>query len=92
MSDERTRCAVPFCRRSTKGAWAWWLCPNHWRLVSRELKALRTKLKRRFRALGMLEEGKGWYRPATSRSDRALGGIDRRMIRQAIERSAGISP
>ncbi len=88
---ERTPCKVPFCGRSKKGAWLWWLCPDHWRPVDRELKALRTRLKRRFRKRGEIQEGKTWWRTTSPRASRAIGGVDRRMIRQAIERAAGIS-
>lgn len=87
---DRTLCAVPHCRRSTKGVWAWWLCPDHWRLVDRSLKQLRTKLKRRLRRRGELGEDKRSYWPKSTRAQRTLGGVGRRMIRQAIERAAGL--
>ena len=89
--NARTPCSVPFCPRSTKGAWAWWLCRDHWPLVDRALRLTRTRLKRRFRRLGLLEERDRWYRPLGPRATRAIAGVERRMIRQAIERATGIS-
>lgn len=79
MSERHPRmpCCVPFCGRgSTTFPPGWeFLCANHWRLVDRELKLLRTKARRR--------------RGSGERYWRLEGLIWRRMKRQAIERAAG---
>jgi hypothetical protein len=91
----RTACCVPFCARSTKGVWAEWLCSDHWKLVDRSLKALRTRSRRRWRKRGEIEDveqdGSKGYRLTRRRAWRVDRGYWRRMVRQAIERASGIS-
>lgn len=73
----RTACCVPFCRRTSTLFPHEWVCGDHWRLVDRSLKLVRTRLlhgrrnlpQRRWRKL----EGLIWSR----------------MKRQAIARAAG---
>src|SRR5690349_21048332 len=43
MAKERIRCCVPFCRRTSTRHSDEFLCADHWRLVDRRLKALRTR-------------------------------------------------
>lgn len=73
----RVTCLVPGCRH-TKGLdydpveWMWeWICAQHWRLVSRRLKASKTRLRRRFHRLlasaidsrpSPINDGGAWYR------------------------------
>lgn len=90
-SAVRTACSVPFCRRSVAGRWAGYLCGDHWRLVDRDLRRLRTKLRRRFMKRGEVVTIKGGWRSLTDRAARAEAGIWRRMVRQAIERATGVS-
>ena len=86
----RTPCSIAFCRRTTKGRWAYWMCPDHWRLVDRSLKLLRLKLRRRYQALGEIVAEPGGYRWTSARSWRAASGLHKRMIRQATARAAGL--
>ena len=74
----RIGCAVPFCRRGSRTFQPGWefLCATHWRLVDRELKRLRTRVKRSRRG---------------DRYARFEALIWRRMKQQAIERAAGAS-
>lgn len=87
----RTPCCVPFCRRSTAGRWKGFICGPHWRLVDRDLKQLRSRLRRRFMKRGeVVTIPRGW-RFLTDRAARIENGIWRRMVRQAIERATGVS-
>ncbi len=91
MKPARTPCSVVFCRRTTAGQWAFWMCADHWRMVDRSLKQLRTKLRRRFQRRGevtVTDRAISWLSP---RAWRVCCGIHRRMIRQATERASGIS-
>lgn len=80
----RSGCCVPFCRRTSTLFRDEWICGEHWRLVDRDLKRLRTRLLIRFKR-----------RPQTMAVRRAWLRIEqatwRRMKRQAIERATGIS-
>lgn len=77
----RLACCVPFCQRTiaNKEGWTEWLCPDHWRLVNRKIKALRARVRRKIR-LNRYNHGRdldAW--------------LWREAKRQAIERAAGIS-
>lgn len=87
----RTACAVPFCRRTVAGVWAHWLCRDHWRLVDRELKRLRTRLRRRFASRGEVEPVEGGHFWKTPRAWRIACALNRRATRQATERAGGIA-
>lgn len=87
----RTPCAVPFCTRTVKGRWAHWICRDHWRLVDRDLKRLRTKMRQRFERRGEVQAVDGGHRWITPRGWRVCCALNRRMTRQAAERAAGIS-
>lgn len=77
----RVPCCVPFCRRTivNKNGWSEWLCPDHWRLVSRKIKALRAKVRheKKFNRHAHGFDLDAW--------------LWREAKRQAIERAAGIS-
>lgn len=89
-AGDRTSCSVPFCRRSTAGVWKGFICGPHWRLVDRDLKRLRTRVRQRYMRLGeVVTIPRGW-RCLTDRAARADNGIWRRMVRQAAERAAGL--
>lgn len=90
-APDRTPCSVPFCRRTVKGRWAYWMCAAHWRLVDRPLKALRTKLRRKYTQLGEVRPVEGGHIWWTPRAWRAVSGLQKRMVRQAAGRAAGIS-
>jgi len=40
---------MPFCRRTSRKFPGEWICGDHWRMVPRPLKTLRTKLRARYR-------------------------------------------
>lgn len=50
MKPGRITCCVPFCRRAAAAArivpHSEWICGNHWRLVPKELRSLKTKVER----------------------------------------------
>jgi len=46
---EFTRCAIPFCPCLKRGEYGWWICSNHWPVVT-------TVNKKRVRAAGRLWE------------------------------------
>ena len=86
----RTRCCVIGCRRSRAGRWSWICCAQHWRPVRRDLKLLRTRIKKRFRRRGEITDVHGGWYPNSDRAKRALDGVDRRLIRDAIEKAVGL--
>lgn len=47
----RSRCCVPFCRRTSTRFPQEWVCGEHWRLVDRDLKRFRTKQLRKITRL-----------------------------------------
>lgn len=79
MTAEPCRCDVPGCRRWTRryAPGDGYLCPDHWKLVDRKLKAFR---RARWKKIG--------DRP--DRRNRFSRAIWRRMVRQAVERWAGL--
>lgn len=89
----RSRCCVPFCRRTSTRFPQEWLCADHWRLVDRDLKRFRTKrLKALYRAWEKLEAtvpGSLSTAAAARRWHRSEDLIWRRMKHQAITRAAG---
>ena len=50
MTIGRTKCVLPFCRRTTHADWDEWICAEHWRGVRRRTRwlhfAIRRKVKR----------------------------------------------
>lgn len=79
----RLHCVVPFCRRTRglrKGEACLpgeWICGDHWRLVDRRLKRLRSLNRRRYKLTrkGVVRECRLWEW----------------CKRQAIERAGGIA-
>ncbi len=90
-AEVRTPCSIPFCRRTIKGRWAFFICGVHWRLVDRDLKRLRTKLRQRYERRGEVRATDGGHYWTTPRAWRAVSGLQKRMIRQATDRSAGLA-
>ena len=88
-----THCCVPGCahwtRRFPRGGTDW-LCSQHWRLVPRALKSLRTRLVQRYRRRGLMDMTELHYLPRTIAGDRMLHGVWRRMKRAAILAAAGL--
>ena len=96
----RSSCYVPGCWRWSTRFEGDWLCAEHWRLVPRELKYLRTALRRRWRRrLAKAEAQHGaagakgtWLalRRAGCAWNRGEDAVWRRMKRAAVERAAGL--
>lgn len=88
----RIPCVVPFCRCGATSYPPGYeiICPKHYRLVDAGLKAARRRAKRllvkRGEWIGGAED-----RPVTERAARIMGRFWARMVRQAVERSAGAS-
>jgi hypothetical protein len=80
----RTRCLVPFCRRTKPTAdlaakgHSEWICQHHWTLVDPRLKRVKRRVERKMQA----------------RRSAVLEGIAyrtwERLKKQAIERGAGL--
>lgn len=80
MSPGRTRCCVPFCRRTTAGSGSEWVCSVHWPKVSKPLKErlqrarrIRRRAEHRFQKL-FAEQG-GTYTPEQWRRVEAARGL-----------------
>ena len=78
----RVFCCVPFCQRTVEGGniapHNEWICADHWRPVSKRIKALRAKARR-------------LKRQNRHRHHHSLDAyLWREAKRQAIERAAGI--
>lgn len=86
----RTLCAVVGCRRSIKGEWNWWICPDHWRAMPMWAKARQTRIKRKLRRLGEIEvDGRSW-RPASYRARIIVDQLGRFLIRIANRQATGL--
>lgn len=48
-SYPRSKCVVPFCRRTSTRFAGEWICGDHWRMVPRDQKLLRTRIRRRMK-------------------------------------------
>ncbi|WP_018266476.1 hypothetical protein [Methylosinus sp. LW4] len=100
MTAGRLPCCVPFCRR-TIGAdkgYSEWVCPKHWRLVSRETRAAYALARRRARRIIARKPiyREYWRLPAGSPARlsavamwRRVDSVWERCKRQAIERALG---
>ena len=49
--DDRLKCCVPFCRRTTKQDCGEWICGPHWRAVPRAARADLFAAKRELRKM-----------------------------------------
>lgn len=102
---ERRGCIVPFCPRWSRRFDDEWICADHWRLVPRAQKALRTALRRRWRARWAKLEAERDSHPEDSKArflaNRRLGALNKlwrhtehriweRMKKAAIERATGL--
>jgi hypothetical protein len=86
----RTACRVPFCHRSCKGTWNWWLCPEHYRGVSLAARARHRKLKVYCKRMGWIESDKRSWWTTTYRARRIMDAAARTVIRSAIKRATGL--
>lgn len=82
----RISCQVPFCRRTLRNdeGFLEWVCPKHWPLVPREMKARLRSVKRRVRKLQDRPE-------AYARALKLLDQTWARCRDTAIERAGGFS-
>lgn len=100
----RVRCLVPGCnhtRGDRKGdpirPGMEWICAEHWRPVSRRLKAIRSRALRRLKraetVLPAVELAGAWtsIHETARRADAAQWRLWKRIKREAIERAMGIS-
>lgn len=90
MSVERTACAVPFCRRSKLGRWAWWLCIEHYRGVSLAARTRHRKAKAMCKRHGWIETTKTTWWPTNQRARRIMDAAGRLVIKSAIKRATGL--
>ncbi len=87
---ERTPCSVPFCRRSLKGRWLWWMCSEHYRMVPMWAKARHRRLKAYFRKRGQIEVAHRSWWATTPRARRVMDAAAREIIRTATARATGL--
>lgn len=90
MTDHRTRCAVPFCHRSKKGRWKWWLCGDHKKGVSLAARARHRKTKAMCKKRGWIEQTKTMWWCTNDRADRIMDAAGRLYCRSAIKRATGL--
>ena len=90
MTEPRTACAVPFCSRSLKGRWTWWLCTEHKRAAPMWAKARHRRLKAYFRKRGEIGVGKRSWWCTSERAKRVMDAAGREIIRTAIARASGL--
>lgn len=88
--DGRTLCAVVGCRRSIKGEWNWWICPDHWRAVPMWAKRRLTRIKRALRRRGELESNERSWHPTSGRGRVVVDAVGRFLIRVANSRAVGL--
>jgi hypothetical protein len=88
--DGRTLCSVVACRRSRKGRWSWWICPDHWRPVPMWAKRRKTKMIRALRRRGEMESNERSWWCTTERGNRVADAMGRFLIRVANNRAAGL--
>lgn len=63
---------MPFCRRTSTLFPGEWICGEHWRLVDRSLKRLRTRLLKRARAAWQKRHGA----TLAAQADLRIGGLE----------------
>jgi len=90
MTQHRTPCGVPFCRRSTKGDWRWWLCPEHYRAIPMWIKARARKLKRSGMRAGDLEKDARCWWATTARGERIAELYGKVLVKAACRRATGL--
>ena len=78
--SERTPCCVPFCKRTSRHLYRWWVCGEHWRQTPKKIKA---RWRRACRAYARGE--RTWKRYVK------LIAIENKLKGAAIE-AAGASP
>lgn len=90
MTNHRTPCAVPFCKRSKAGRWAWWLCADHKKGVSLAARARHRKAKALCKRRGWIETGKGWWGTTNPRAHRIMDAAGRIYVRSAVKAATGL--
>lgn len=91
MTDERrTPCAVPFCTRSKRGGWTWWLCSDHKKMVSLVARAQHRKAKAMCKKRGWIEQTKTSWWTTSERASRIMDRAGRLYCRSAIKRATGL--
>lgn len=93
-TTKRLLCCVPFCRRTRAddGDFVEWMCGDHYRLVDRRLKTLRSRIRRRCEKIVRgADYRRGWVHLRVTRAHHTDNLLWDRMKRQAIERAAGIA-
>lgn len=90
MSEDRTRCEVPFCRRSKVGLWNFWLCADHRKMVSLHARARHRKAKAYCKKRGWIEQEKNAWWPTTKRARRIMDLAGRARVKSAIRRATGL--
>jgi hypothetical protein len=90
MTEARTPCAVPFCHRSKRGRWAWWLCPTHYKGVSLAARARHRKAKALCKRRGWIGTTKTTWWPTTDRARRLMDVAGRAVIRAACKAATGL--
>lgn len=90
MTEARTPCSVPFCAKSLKGQWSWWLCKDHNRMVPMWVKARHRRLKARLRRMNLIGSDKRSWWCLDDRSRRIMDAAGREVIRAASNRAMGL--
>lgn len=90
VTEARTPCAVPFCSRSRKGTWAWWLCKDHYSAGTALQRRRHAKLKAYFRRRGQIEQTRTAWWPTSEEATRVMDAAGRAIIRAACRRAAGL--
>ena len=77
FDPKRTPCLIPGCRRTTAKHFDEWICQRHWSSVSRSLRKLYTRSKKRFLRAPITKNTKSaqrfWERCKTAAINEALG-------------------
>lgn len=90
MTEDRTPCAVPFCTKSKRGRWAWWLCRDHKKGVSLHARALHRKAKAMCKKRGWIATSKNAWWTTDDRAGRIMDRAGRIYVRSAIKRATGL--
>lgn len=90
MIDHRTPCSVPFCHRSKRGRWAWWLCSDHKKGVSLAARARHRRAKALCKRRGWIMQTKTMWWCTDDRANRIMDRAGRLYVRSAIKRATGL--
>lgn len=90
MTEPRTPCHVVGCRRTIKGAWYWWICATHWRMVPMSAKARYRKAKRLALKSGDFYRSPQWWGARTERGSRIHANLKEMLVRAANGAACGL--